>query len=157
MSEKMINVSRYRDSEYTINYDMNGRLLTYRWAGSQGNKIDTKPVPDHVVDWLVMSTSAISNGSLVIEKDELSKEIIENIGYEDEIKNVVHTREEVEKILGGAINKMKSELKKITNQTEKDFVINVAQDMKIDSVGKRDFLAEWMGLDVNMLFHNEEE
>ena len=59
--------------------------------------------------------------------------------------------------LGGYLKGVKSELKKITNQTEKDFVINVAQDMKIDSVGKRDFLAEWMGLDVNMLFHNEEE
>ena len=157
MAEKMINVSRYRDGEYTVNYMMNGRPVTYKWAGSQGNKIDTKPIPEYVVDWLIMSTTAIKNGSLVIEKDETSKEIIKNIGYEEDIKDVVHTREEIEAILKGNINKMKSELKKITNETEKDFVINIAQEIKIDSVGKREFLAEWMGIDVNMLFYNEEE
>lgn len=157
MAEKMINVSRYRDGEYTINYMMNGRPVTYKWAGSQGNKIDTKPIPEYVIDWLIMSTTAIKNGSLVIEKDEASKEIIKNIGYEEEVKDVVHTREEVETILKGNINKMKSELNKITNQTEKDFVINIAQEMKIDSVGKREFLAEWMEISVEMLFANEEE
>ena len=157
MAEKMINVSRYRDGEYTVNYMMNGRPVTYKWAGSQGSKIDTKPIPEYVVDWLIMSTTAIKNGSLVIEKDETSKEIIKNIGYEEDIKDVVHTREEIEAILKGNINKMKSELKKITNETEKDFVINIAQEIKIDSVGKREFLAEWMGIDVNMLFYNEEE
>ena len=156
MAEKMIKVSRYRDGEYTVNYNMNGRLVSYKWAGSQGNKVDTKEIPDYVIDWLIMSTTAIKNGSLVIEKDEASKEIIKNIGYENDTKDVIHTREEIETILKSAITKMKAELNKITNQTEKDFIINVAQEMKIDSVGKREFLAEWMGISVEMLFAEEE-
>lgn len=156
MSEKMINVSRYRSGEYTVNYDMNGRLVTYRWAGSQDGKIDTKPIPEHVVDWLIMSTSAITAGKLVIEKDDNSKEIIESINYEDETKNITHTREEISKILTGNFNKMKSELNKIDNVSEKDFVITVAQELKIDSVAKREFLAEWMGISVEMLFSDDE-
>lgn len=155
MAEKMIKVSRYRDGEYTVNYMMNGRPVAYKWAGSKGNKIDTKDIPEYVVDWLIMSTTAIKNGSLVIEKDEASKEI-KNISYEDDIADVVHTREEIEAILKSAITKMKAELNKITNETEKDFIVNVAQEMKIDSVGKREFLAEWMGISVEMLFAEEE-
>lgn len=156
MSEKTIKVSRYRDGDYSVNYNMSGRLVSYKWAGSQGNKIDTKEIPEYVVDWLIMSTTAIKNGSLVIEKDEASKEIIKNIGYENDTKDVVHTREEIETILKSAITKMKAELNKITNQTEKDFIINVAQEIKIDSVGKREFLAEWMGISAEMLFAEEE-
>lgn len=156
MSEKTIKVSRYRDGDYSVNYNMSGRLVSYKWAGSQGNKIDTKEIPEYVVDWLIMSTTAIKNGSLVIEKDEASKEIIKNIGYENDTKDVIHTREEIETILKSAITKMKAELNKITNQTEKDFIINVAQEIKIDSVGKREFLAEWMGISAEMLFAEEE-
>ena len=156
MSEKTIKISRYRSGEYTVNYDMSGRLITYKWAGSQNGKIDTKSIPEHVVDWLIMSTSAISGGNLVIEKNEDSKEIIESINYDEEIKNVVHTREEISKLLSGNFNKMKSELNKIENATEKDFIITVAQELKIDSVAKREFLAEWIGIDSEMLFSNEE-
>ena len=156
MSEKMINVSRYRSGEYTVNYNMGGRFVTYKWAGSQDGKIDTKPIPEYVVDWLVMSTTAISGGSLVIEKDDSSKEIRESINYEEEVKNVVHTREEISKILTGNFNKMKSELNKIDNADEKSFVITVAQDLDIDSVAKREFLSEWIGISMEMLFANEE-
>lgn len=156
MADKMVRVSRYRDGDYVVNYDMNGRIITYKWTGCKGNKIDTKLIPDYVVDWLVMSTTAISNGSLVIEKDEASKEIIENINYEETVKNVVHTRKEIEEILTGNYNKMKSELSKIYNKAEKDFVISIAKELNIDSIGKRRFLAEWIGIDVDMLFIDEE-
>lgn len=156
MTEKMIKVSRYRDGDYTVNYMMNGRPVAYRWAGSQGSKIDTKNIPEYVVDWLIMSTTAIKNGSLVIEENEESKEIIDNIGYTEDIKGIVHTRAEIEKLLAGNLtNAKKDELNKITNQTEKDFIVNIAQELKIDSVIKREFLAEWMGIDVNMLFQED--
>jgi ribosome-interacting GTPase 1 len=156
MSEKMIKVSRYRIGDYTVNYNENGRLLTYRWAGSQPNRIDTKEIPEHVVNWLVMNTNALTNGNLVIEEDEDSKDIIENIDNDDTYKNNIHTRKEIEKLLTGNFTKAKKEeLNKITNQAEKDFVINVAQELKIDSVSKREFLADWVDMDVNMLFQDE--
>ncbi len=157
MADKMIKLSRRRAGEYTVNYDMNGRIVVYRWAGSVGNRIDTKAVPDYVVDWLIMNTTAISNGNLVIEKDEDSKEIIDNIAYEDSFGDSTHTREEIEKLLKGNTNTMKARLNKIDNPLEKDFIATVAQEMKIDSVGKRSFLAEWMGISVDMLFDEEDE
>lgn len=154
MAEKTIKVSRYRGGDYTVNYDNNGRLMKYIWSGSKGNKIDTKLLPEYVVDWLIVSTSAIKNGSLVIEDDENSKEITDNINYKEEIKNSIHTRAEIEKILKGNTNTMKSRLDKITNETEKNFVVDVAQDMKIDSMAKREFLAEWADVNINMLFED---
>jgi len=78
VSEKMIKVSRYRNGEYTVNYDMNGRITTYKWAGSKPNKVDTKDIPDYVVDWLMMNTTTLSSGSLVIEESPDTKDIIEN-------------------------------------------------------------------------------
>lgn len=156
MSEKMIKVSRYRIGDYTVNYNENGRLLTYRWAGSQPNRVDTKKIPEYVVNWLMMNTNALTNGNLVIEEDKESKEIIENIDNDDKYKDNIHTREEIEELLTGNFTKAKKEeLNKITNQAEKDFVINVAQELKIDSVSKREFLADWVGIDVNMLFQDE--
>lgn len=154
MAEKTINISRYRGGDYTVNYDNNSRLMTYKWTGSKGDRIDTKAIPDYVVDWLIVGTNAIKNGSLVIEQDENSKEIVENINYKEEIKSVVHTRAEIEKILKGNTNTMKSRLNAITNENEKNFVIDVAQDMKIDSMAKREFLSEWTGIDMNMLFED---
>lgn len=157
MSDKMIKVSRYRNGEYTVNYDMNGRIITYRWAGSKPNKIDTKDIPDYVVDWLMMNTTALVSGSLVIEESPETKDIIENIDNGEDYKDNIHTREELEKILTGNFNKMKSELEKITNKSEKQFVVELAQELKIDSHSKRKFLAEWMGIDLAMLFDDEEE
>lgn len=156
MSEKKIRVSRYRAGDYTVNYNENGRIETYRWAGSKPNRVDTKAIPEYVVDWLMMNTTALSSGSLVIEEGEESKDIIENIDNTDDYKDNIHTREEIEELLSGHLTKAKKDkLNKITNQSEKDFVITVAQEMKIDSVTKREFLAEWIGIDVNMLFQDE--
>ena len=42
-------------------------------------------------------------------------------------------------------------------RAEKDFIVNIAQEAKIDSVSKREFLAEWTGLNVEMLFDGELE
>ncbi len=152
MSEKTVRVSRYRNGDYVVNYDVGGRLVTYKWAGCQGDRIDTKEIPVYVVDWLIMNTNAINNGSLVIEKDEDSKEIRENINYEEVTKNFTHTRQEIETLLKGNYNRMKSQLNQITNKSEKEFIINVAQDLKLDSVAKREFLSDWIGIKSDMLF-----
>lgn len=157
MSEKFIKVARYRAGDYTVNYDMNGRLLTYKWAGSKDNKVDIKEIPDYVVDWLMMSTTALKSGSLVIVPTEETKDLIENIDNEDEFKNNIHTREEVIKMLEGNFNKMKSELNKITEKSEKQFITDIAQEIKIDSASKREFLAKWIGVEVEMLFASDDE
>lgn len=157
MSEKFIKVARYRAGDYTVNYDMNGRLLTYKWAGSKDNKVDIKEIPDYVVDWLMMSTTALKSGSLVIVPTEETKDLIDNIDNEDDFKNNIHTREEIVKILEGNFNKMKSELNKITEKSEKQFITDIAQEIKIDSASKREFLAKWIGVEVEMLFASDEE
>ena len=157
MAEKMIKVSRYRTGNYAVNYNQNGRTVTYKWAGSKHGRVDTQLVPEYIVNWLLMNANTFANGSLVIEEDENSKEIVDSIDKDEEIKNNVHTREEVEKLLSGNFTKTKQdELNKITNKAEKDFVINVAKEMKLDSVAKRKFLVEWAGINSEMVFEDEE-
>ena len=40
----------------------------------------------------------------------------------------------------------------VFTEPEKEFIISVAQDLKIDSVAKREFLSDWIGIKSDMLF-----
>ncbi len=154
MDEKMIKVSRYRTGEYIINYDTNGRIMPYRWAGCRGKKIDTKSIPQHVVDWLMMNTTVFPDGDLVIQKNEETTELIKNIDDVRSYNANTHTRDEIIEILNSNANSMKSKLNKVTKKEEKDFVIDIAKEIKLDSNVKRKFLAEWIGIDPELLFED---
>ena len=152
MDEKLIKVARNRNYPFKVNYYMsNGNIKTFEWAGSKGNKVDIKPIPEEVVQHLIMNTIAFTDGELyIIEDTETAKEIVTNI--DEQYKLNAHTKEEIIKLLEGNINKMKSELGKVTVKEEKMFVIDVAKEIKLDSASKRDWLAEWIGIKTEMLF-----
>ena len=44
---------------------------------------------------------------------------------------------------------MKKQLESITIPEEKRFVVEIAKDIKLDSVTKIDFIKSWSGVDVN--------
>lgn len=140
--ENKIVLGRYRSTNYTVNYENK----KYEWAGCKGNLIDKKPITEEVFNFLQMNSSCFTDGELVIipQKEE-DKELIENIVEKESYLANTHTREEIVKILEGNTNKMKTELEKITNKEEKQFVINVAKDINLDSSAKRKFLVEWLG------------
>lgn len=145
--EQTIKIARYRNFPYIVNYPVNGGgLKTFKWAGSKGNKVDVVDLPTEVIDWLLMSSSCFSDGELVIVEDsDKAKEVISIIDEEDSYNNNTHTREEIIKILEGNINKMKTELNKITVQAEKQYVLEVAKEIKLDVASKQKFIAEWIG------------
>lgn len=148
-----IKIARYRTTPYIVNFTTNGGIKTYSWTGSKGSKIDTKPVPEEVVDWLVMNSVCFRDGELaIIEESEQAKEIVSNIDDIEEYKNNTHSKDQAVKILEGNINKMKSELKKITNKDEKKFFVDVAKEINLDSSAKQTFLAEWYGVKKDILF-----
>lgn len=154
MSEK-VKLARYRNTSYFVRYDADGSSRQYSWNGSKNGKPDIKEVPREVVDWLSMNSICFDKGELVIlEDNETAKEIKDGIVEIETYENNTHTQEEIEKILTGNINKMKSELNKITVDSEKQFVIEVASSLKNElTKGKLDFLAEWMGIvDSSILF-----
>lgn len=147
MSNK-IKLARYRSYPYTVNCPVTNKK--WKWAGSINKKIDSKSIPEETYNWLVMETSAIKNGQLVVVDEKAKKELKDAMLDEDikEIESNTHTREEVEKILKGNTNTMKSKLKDITSKDEKRFIINVAKEMKLDSTTKRSFLQEWVGHEI---------
>lgn len=154
MSEK-VKLARYRNTSYFVRYDADGSSRQYSWNGSKNGKPDIKEVPREVVDWLSMNSICFDKGELVIlEDNETAKEIKDGIVEIETYENNTHTQEEIEKILTGNINKMKSELNKITVDSEKQFVIEVASSLKNElTKGKLDFLAGWMGIvDSSILF-----
>lgn len=154
MSEK-VKLARYRNTSYFVRYDADGSSRQYSWNGSKNGKPDIKEVPREVVDWLSMNSICFDKGELVIlEDNETTKEIKDGIVEIETYENNTHTQEEIEKILTGNINKMKSELNKITVDSEKQFVIEVASSLKDElTKGKLDFLAGWMGIvDSSILF-----
>ncbi|KON87346.1 hypothetical protein AF332_11255 [Sporosarcina globispora] len=153
MAEK-IKLARHRNTSYFVRYDADGSNRQWSWAGSRNGKIDTKEVPKEVVEWLQMNSVCFDKGELVIVEDnEFTKDVKDGIVEIETYENNTHSKEEIEKLLGGNINKMKAELKKITVDSEKQFVIEVASALKDDlTKGKLDFLSEWMGVDSDILF-----
>lgn len=148
--EKFIKLERRRNIPYTINHSaLKGGTITF--SGAKNGKTDKKDVPEEVVDYLAMSTSCFQTGSLYIVTDEVREDMVE----EEALKNS-HTIEEVEKILNGNTNKMKSELSKIECQDEKDFIISVAKNMKLDSSAKQTFICDWAGVKKEVVFFDEE-
>lgn len=156
---KMIKVARYRQFPYIVNFPFgDGTYKTYQWSGSKGNKVDIKLIPEEVVNWLLMESVCFKQGELVIVEDSKeAKEIIENIDDVEEYKNNTQSREEIIEILKGNFNKMKAELKKITNPDQKKFVVDIAKEIKLDSHSKLKFIAEWFGVEKDLLFDDEED
>ncbi|MCM3110031.1 hypothetical protein [Lederbergia lenta] len=155
--EKTIKVARYRSFPYIVNYLTNGGTKTYQWAGSKGKKVDIKPIPEEVVDYLMMNSACFRQGDLVIIEDtEDAKELVENIDDVDQYKNNSQNKDEITKILTGNFNKMKSELNKVTNKDQKKFIVDTAKEIKLDSDSKLKFIAEWFGVKRDILFSDED-
>ncbi|MNK45794.1 hypothetical protein D3C87_645650 [compost metagenome] len=151
--DNTIKIARYRNCPYTVNFTVNGGLKTYQWAGSKGDKADIKQIPVEVADWLIMTSKCFKDGELkILEDSETAKEIVSNIDDIDSYNNNSHTREDIVKILQGNFNKMKSELEKITVQSEKQYVLDVAKETKLDVASKQKFIADWIGTPVDVLF-----
>lgn len=148
--EKTIKLARYRTTPYTHNHVTNGGTKKYEWAGATDRKVDVKAIPEEVFDWMTMNSVCFSKGELVIvEEDET---LVENIVDVEEYKNNTHTKDEITKILQGNLQKMKKELEKITVDSEKKFVLSVAQELKEDlAQGKVKFLSEWLGVSSDVL------
>jgi len=138
---EMVKLARYRTGEYTVNYD--GKR--YYWVGSKNGITNIVPIPKEAYDWLLIGTRAISSGELVPVEDEAKEQLSYTEDVEEVMKNI-HTEEEVEKILTGNYKAMEKQLKEITNQDEKDFVLQVAKKIKIDSSTKRQFIVDWVGI-----------
>jgi len=153
MAEK-IKLARYRNTSYFVKYDADGSNRQYTWNGSKGGRAEIKEVPLEVVQWLQMNSICFDKGELVIiEDNEETKEIKDGIAEIDTYENNTHSKEEIEKLLNGNINKLKAELKKITIDSEKQFVIDIASELKDDlTKGKLDALADWIGVSADILF-----
>jgi hypothetical protein len=153
MSEK-VKLARYRNTSYFVG-SIDGSNVQYTWNGSRNGKAEIKEVPRDVVNWLTMNSICFDKGELVILEDDKQavEEIKDSIVEREAYDNNTHTQEEIKKLLEGNINKMKAELKKITVDSEKQFVIEVANELKDElTKGKLDFLAGFMGVDSSILF-----
>lgn len=153
MSET-IKLARYRNTSYFVKYTGNGMERQYTWSGNRNGRPDTKEVPREVVDWLTMNSTCFDKGQLVIvEDEEVVKDIKDTIAEVEVYENNTHTHEEIVKLLSGNINKLKAELKKITVDSEKQFIVDVAIEMKENlTKGKLDAIADFMGVEASILF-----
>lgn len=154
--EETVKVARHRTSQYIVNYPTNnGGIKTYIWSGSKGLKVDVKPLPQEVVEYLLLNSMCFKDGELkIVEDTEKAKEVVESIDDVEAYRNNSHTKEEAIKILEGNLNKMKKELEKVESKQEKKFFVDVAKEIKLDSNSKLKFLAEWYGVKQDILFED---
>lgn len=143
--EKVI-LERHKVGDYIINFENKSYII----PGSKRNIIGKKEVPYSVYEYLTMFTSCFKDGELVIKaKDEKEKEeLLEDFYGKEEYEINALTKEEVTKLLTGNLKKMESELKKITSDTTKRFVLDVAKEIKIENANKQRFIKEWLGLEL---------
>ena len=72
MDNDKVVLARYRKGDYVVN-DPTTRKR-YFWAGSKGNMISKLSVPRETFDWLEMSTTWLSKGSMVDVEDKDKEE-----------------------------------------------------------------------------------
>ena len=149
MSEdKMVIVARLRPSEFIVNYIGNeGSRKRYVWVGSKGDRFDKKPIPQYIVDDLTMTGTTFSDGELVVLDDKNKKIDVDGVDDVEKYKNNTNSKKEIEIILNKSISAMKKDF-----LAEKQFVIQVAKDIDLDSKGKIKFLSEWLGVKEELLF-----
>lgn len=150
-----VKLERRRNTGYFVRAFISTGEKQYVWSGAKNGKTDVKSVPEEVYEYLTMNSVCLEQGELVlVEEDEAKKaELEQSINDQELYKENTHTQKEILDILNGHHMKMKSELSKITVDSEKDFVIQVAKE-NADKLakGKIDFLAEWYGVDSGILF-----
>lgn len=157
MQEKEVTLIRKQDSPFSVNYPVDGRIKKYVWNGTKGKRLDKKPIPIEVYNWLANYTTTFSEGELIIDKtkDEEVNDIKETIENVDNIEDTILTRDEIEEILtkgnhlalkGKLEELIKNQPKKVI-ESQKRYVIGVASDIGIDSSAKRQVICEWAGLD----------
>lgn len=145
--EEKITLIRNSNIPFTVNYDNK----KYVWAGSKGNIISKKIVPIEVFEYLTSFTSTFEDGELkVLEDTEIAKELVDNIIDKEAYINNAIDKDELISLLKGNINKMKSELNKITCDTTKRFVLDTAKEIGIENVNKQKFIKEWLGSTLNI-------
>lgn len=158
MENEKILLERHRKRDYTVRYESK----RYFWAGAKGNIISKVYVPREVYDYLAMSTSCLKNGELIVSANtpkELKEELDNEIYEKEEQEANSLTREDVEKILKGNMASMKSALEKVTSFSAKQFVLDVAKEMKLSNVNKQKFIKDWYGTELPLedLFELDEE
>lgn len=158
MENQKVLLERHRKREYTVRFE-NKR---YFWAGAKGNIISKVLVPREVYDYLAMSTNCLKNGELIVSSNtpkELKEELDNEIYEKDEQEANALTREDVEKILKSTLPSMKVALEKITSFSTKQFILDIAKEIKISNVNKQKFIKDWYGTELPLedLFELDEE
>lgn len=151
--ENEVMVARYRPSDFILNYvSFNGDRKKYIWSGSKGERFDKKLIPQSVVDDLTMTDSLFSDGELVILNEKNEKIEVDGVDDVEKYNNNTNSKKEIKEILGKPLVTMKAKLKNIEVAEEKQFVVEVAKEIKLDSKSKLKFLAEWLGVEEDLLF-----
>lgn len=168
MREKEVILIRKQNTPFVVNFPIDGRIKKYEWRGTKGKLYDEKAIPFEVYEWLALYTTTFQDGCLIIKEtdDKEIKEIKENIENIAQIEKAIITQSEVEQMLNNgnhlvlkkALNELIKDLSDDVANNVKQYIVNVASDLGVDSSAKRKVLAEWAGLDyenADLIFDKE--
>lgn len=172
--EDSVILIRKQFTDFVINYPYgnDGRVVSYVFPATKGNKPTERAIPKEVFRWLNQETTTIKDGHLVVKKESIENdeevayevEIIENI---DKMEESILSINEAKEILSkGNHLSLKKELntliegksETLANNIKKNFVM-LAQEIGVDSIAKRKVIGVWANLDIEMLdvlFEDEE-
>jgi len=151
MEEKKIKIERVRNTQYVCNFK--NPSMTIVWPASKNKQTIIRELSQEHVNELLMNSACFDKGELkIIEDSDEAKEIVKNIANYEAYINNTHSKEDIIKILKATLGKFKSELNKITERNEKAFVVDVAKEIKLDNATKRNYLAKWANMKVEVIF-----
>lgn len=145
MAKKVI-LERHRTGEFGIYLD-NKRISI---PGARNGMPGTKEVDKEVYDYLNMQTYTFQMGELVVSSKSLGKngELLEEMIDKESYEKNALTREEVEEKLNGNTNAMKKWISSIEEVSTKEFILEVAKDIKLDSTAKLKILRDNLGFQI---------
>lgn len=149
-----VKLRRLRNAPYEINFNNGVQMEHYSFQPSKGKMCTEREVTDACYAYLLQNSQCFKDGDLQVV-DVPTKKLEEDIMDIKEYKANCHTREEVEKILAMTAKKMEVEIKKITNKDELAYIVDVAKEIKLDSVSKQKVLADAIGTSADILFEEE--
>lgn len=140
----MVKLQRIKHPRYEIRYqkyDGSIERVVFPEYNPKSKDERIREVSDECYYWLE-SGRCFYNGSLVVVDTEEQRDKVEEVKEKEGYIENTHTLKDIEKLLKGSDKKLREELSKVTDFMEKQTIVSMCKELKLDSYKKQQAIVE---------------
>lgn len=140
----MVKLQRLKPQKYEIRYEKYDGVVervVFPAYNSKSKEDRIREVSDECYYWL-LDGRCFSNGSLIVVPTEDQAEKVEEVREIEGYVENTHSIKDVEKLLKSSDKKLREELSKVTDLLEKQSIISMCKELKLDSYKKQQAIVE---------------